>query len=396
MALPTPSSKARSITESVTLAISAKAATMRAAGQNVVSLAAGEPDFPTPQAVAEAGIDAIRQGNTRYTQAAGVPELRKAGAEWLNRTFGLDFSPAQVMVTSGAKSGLHVGLMAVLEPGEKVLIPAPYWVSYPDLVRVAGGVPVELPAVPEQGFIHTGKQVEAAARESDARGLMLNFPNNPSGASPTRQQVEEIVDAAVACDMWIMSDEIYGTLLYDGAEHTSPAAIESGHGRVMVVNGGTKSHSLTGWRVSFLAGPEDVIAAAARIQGNCLGNPCTISQAANLAAFTAPLGDELHRRRKSFDERRRYLVEAINDIPGFHVDLPAATFYAIVNVAELCDRLGCDDVVLCERLLDEMLLAVIPGSAFAIPGFIRLSYAASMTELQEAVERLAQFEERTR
>ncbi len=396
MAPPTPNAASRSITESVTLAITAKAAKLRAAGQDVVSLSAGEPDFATPGPVAEAGIDAIREGRTRYTPAAGTPELRSAGAQWFRQRFGLSFTPEEVMVTAGAKAALHMALTAILEPGDRVLILAPYWVSYPDLIKVAGGVPVELPPVPEQGFIHTGEQIEEASRESNARGLMLNYPNNPTGACPTRQQVEEIVEAAVARDLWIMSDEIYATMLYDGAEHTSPAAIEAGRDRVMVVNGGTKSHSLTGWRVSFLAGPRPIIDTAARIQGNVLGTPCTISQAANLAAFTLPLEDELRDRMASFDERRRYLVEAINAIPGLKVSPPQATFYAMVNVTELCDRLGCDDVALCDRLLDEMLLAVVPGSAFAIPGYIRLSYAAAIEELEKAVDRLARFEERTR
>jgi aspartate aminotransferase len=396
MAPLSPNTLAASIAESATLAMSAKAATLRAAGRDVVSLSAGEPDFATPESVAEAGIEAIRQGQTRYTQAAGIPELRLAGAEWFKRKFGLDYSPDEVMVTAGAKAALHMALTTALEPGERVLILAPYWVSYPDLIKVAGGVPVEVPAVPEKGFIHTGAEIEAAARKSDARGLMLNFPNNPSGASPTGQQVEEIVNAAVNCGMWIISDEIYSTMLYDGAEHVSPAAVKGGRDRVLVVNGGTKSHSLTGWRIGFLAGPVDLIDAASRIQGNVLGNPCTISQAASLAAFTLPLEDELENRMASFDERRRYLVEAINAIPTLRVSLPAATFYAMVDVSELCDRLGCDDARLCERLLDEMLLAVVPGSAFALPGYIRLSYAAALQELRTAVERLAQFEEKTR
>ena len=396
MAPLSPNTRARSIAESATLAMSAKAAALRAAGRDVVSLSAGEPDFATPGPVAEAGIEAIRRGQTRYTQAAGIPELRRAGAEWFERKFGLDYSHDEVMVTAGAKAALHMGLTAVLEPGERVLILAPYWVSYPEMIKVAGGVPVEVPAVPDNDFIHTGEAIEAAAKKSNARGLMLNFPNNPSGASPTKRQVEEIVNVAVTCGMWIISDEIYSTMLYDGAEHTSPAAVDGGRDRVLVVNGGTKSHSLTGWRIGFLAGPVDFIEAASRIQGNVLGNPCTISQAANLAAFTLPLEDELQDRMASFDERRRYLVEAVNAIPTLRVSLPKATFYVMVDVRELCDRLGCDDARLCDRLLDEVLLAVVPGSAFALPGYIRLSYAAAYQELRAAVDRLRQFEEKTR
>ena len=239
----TPNRRTRSLAESATLAISARAKEMSRGGKDVISLSAGEPDFGTVEVAAQAGVRAIQEGQTRYTEAAGTPELRAAAATWLNREFGLDYSPREVMVTAGAKPALHMALMAIVEPGDRVLLPAPYWVSYPSLVQVAGGVPIDLVAAPEQAFIHSGEQVVAAAQEHGAKGIMLNYPNNPSGGVPTRAQVKDIVDAAVETDLWIISDEIYATMLYDGAEHVSPAIM--GRERTLVVNGGSKSHSLT-------------------------------------------------------------------------------------------------------------------------------------------------------
>ncbi len=388
-----PNARSRRIEESATLAITAKAQKMKAAGLDVVSLGAGEPDFATPGPIAEAGIRAIEQGNTRYTAAPGTPELRAAGARWLSQQFGLSYTADEVMVTAGAKGALHMALDAIVEPGDVVLILAPYWVSYPALVTMADGKPVVIPAVPDTGFIHDGATIDAAFARHRARGIILNFPNNPSGAVPSRAQVQAIVDAARKHDAWIVSDEIYATLLYEGAEHISPAALPGGRERTIVVNGFTKSHTLTGWRTSFLAGPKPVVDAACRIQSQVLGNPCTISQAATLAACELALPDEQKRRMHAFDERRRYLVTEINRIPGLKLATPRGAFYALVDVRELCRQRGLDDVAICEQLLERHHLAGVPGSAFAIPGFVRLSYAAAMDALRAAVVRLRAFAE---
>lgn len=388
-----PNARSRRIEESATLAITAKAARLKAAGRDVVSLGAGEPDFVTPAPIAASGIRAIEQGNTRYTAAPGVPELRAAGAKWLNTTFGLGYGADEVMVCAGAKGALHMALDAIVEPGQKVLILAPYWVSYPALVTMADGVPVIVPAAIDRGFIHDAATIDAAARQHKAAGIIVNYPNNPSGAVPNRADVQALVDVAKANDLWLLSDEIYATLLYDGATHVSPAALPGGRERTIVVNGFTKSHTLTGWRTSFLAGPRPVIDAACRIQSQVLGNPCTISQAATLTACELPLPDEQTRRMSAFEERRRYLVTEINKIPGMRLTAPRGAFYALVDVRELGRKKGLDDVQICERLLDEHLLAAVPGSAFAIPGFLRLSYAAAMDLLQKAVVRLRAFAE---
>ncbi len=364
---------------------------MKAQGQDVVSLGAGEPDFATPAPIAEAGIRAIEQGNTRYTPAAGVPELRAAGARWLSSTFGLSYAAEEVMVTAGAKAALHMALNAIVEPGDAVLILAPYWVSYPALVTMADGNAVVLPAVPEHGFIHDAATIEAAIRTHKPKGMLVNFPNNPSGSVPTRAQVQAIVDVCTRHDLWIVSDEIYATLLYDDATHISPASLPGGRERTIVVNGFTKSHTLTGWRTSFLAGPRAVVDAACRIQSQVLGNACTISQAATLAACEQALPQEQERRMRAFDERRRYLVEQINQIPGLSLTAPRGAFYALVDARAWCKQRGIDDVALAEILLERHLLATVPGSAFAIPGFLRLSYAAAMDQLRAAVVRLTAF-----
>lgn len=386
-----PNARSRRIEESATLAITAKASKMKAAGLDVVSLGAGEPDFPTPAPIAQAGIRAIEQGKTRYTAAPGVPELRTAGSEWLRATFGLHYTADEVMVCAGAKAALHMALDAVVEPGDAVLILAPYWVSYPALVAMADGRPVVVPPVPDLGFVHDAAAVDAACRQHRAKGLVLNFPNNPSGAVPGREQVQAIVDVCRKNDVWIVSDEIYGTLLYDGAQHVSPAGMPGGRERTLVVNGFTKSHTLTGWRTSFLAGPRAVIDACCRIQSQVLGNPCTISQEAMLTACRVPLPDDQKQRMRAFTERRDFLVKEVNAIRGLRLAAPRGAFYALVDVREFCGRRGIDDVVMCEQLLDQQKLAAVPGSAFAIPGFVRLSYAASMDDLRKAVDRLRSF-----
>jgi aspartate aminotransferase len=388
-----PNARSRRIEESATLAITARAAAMKQRGIDVVSLGAGEPDFPTPEPIARAGIRAIEQGKTRYTAAPGIPELRAAGAEWLQATFGLDHTPAEVMVCAGAKAALHMALDAVVEPGDRVLILAPYWVSYPALVTMADGVPVVVPPAPERGFVHDAATIAAAARQHGARGLILNFPNNPSGAVPTRAELQAIVDVARQHDLWLLSDEIYGTLLYDGAEHLSPAVLPGGRERTMVVSGFTKSHTMTGWRTSFLAAPRAVIDACCRIQSQVLGNPCTISQEAMLAACRTPLPADQAERMRAFGERRAFLVEALAAMPGLGLQPPRGAFYALVDARELGRRRNLDDVAMAEQLLERHLLAVVPGSAFAIPGFLRLSYAVSMAELRKAVVRLREFAE---
>jgi len=387
----TPSARARAVVESATLAITARAGAMRAEGKDVVSLSAGEPDFTTPGDVAEAGIQAINEGQTRYTATSGMPALRAAAVGWLKQQFGLAYTEAEVMATAGAKAGLHMALSAIIEPGDPVCLLAPYWVSYPDLVQVAGGQVVTVAPVPEQGFVHAGDQLDEAARRHGARGVILNYPNNPSGAVPTREQMKGLVDAAVANDLWIISDEIYATMIYDGAEHVSPATFEQARDRTLVVIGATKSHSFTGWRLAFLAGPAEIIAAAGRIQSQVIGNPCTISQHAAIAICHGDHQRELDRRMQEFEARRKFVVSCIAEIDGLELAPPSGAFYALVDARALCEARGIDDIGLAQQLLEDEHVATVPGSAFAIPGFIRISYATSMDELEKALPRLRSF-----
>ncbi|MHC5063518.1 MAG: pyridoxal phosphate-dependent aminotransferase [Planctomycetota bacterium] len=391
MAAIPPSTRAQAITDSITLAISARASEMKAAGQDVISLGAGEPDFPTPGDVAEAGIEAIRSGRTRYTPARGLPEVREAATHWFKTQFGLEYAKENVMTTAGAKPALVMAMLAIINKGDRVLLPAPYWPSYPEMVKLAEGVPVDLPALPDKDFVCSAEQIDQAVAEHGAKGIVINFPNNPSGAVPSREEVAAIVDAAKRNDLWIISDEIYAQLIYDGLEHVSPANIPGGQERVILVNGATKSHSMTGWRVGFLAGPKEIVDAAGRIQSQAIGNPCTISQQAVMKVCYQNDLAEVRRRLESFDERRQFLMRTLNEIDGLALSLPKGAFYALVDVRKVCAARGIDDVEFAEKLLVDGLVATVPGSAFAIPGFIRLSYAASMQDLEGAVERIGRF-----
>ena len=383
-----PNARSHLIEASATLAITATAAKLKAAGHDVVSLGAGEPDFPTPAPIAQAGIEAIEQGNYRYTAAAGTPELRAAGAKWFQSAFDLKYDASEVMVCSGAKSALHMAMAAIVEPNDAILILAPYWVSYPALVTLAGGKPVIVPANPARNFVHTADAIEAAAEESNAKGIIINFPNNPSGATPDSSDLQALVDLCIRRDLWIVSDEIYSTLLYDGISHLSPAAFPGGRERTVVVNGFTKSHTLTGWRTSFMAAPKDIIDTAARLQSQVMGNPCTISQAAMLQACQQPLPDDHKVRMAAFTERRNYLVSAINKLPGISLATPRGAFYALIDIRPICEARRIDDAEACKQLLEQHHLALVPGGAFGIPGFIRSSFAADMDSLKKAVERL--------
>lgn len=385
------SARARAITDSITLAISARAQAMRASGVDVISLAAGEPDFPSPENVCEAGTRAVKDGQTRYTAASGMPDVRAAAAQWFQTRFELPYEAQNVVVTAGAKPALTLALLTLCEEGDRILVPAPFWVSYPDIIGLTGGLPIVVPAVPDQGFIHHGEQIAQAAKEHDARGIILNWPNNPSGAVPTRAQVSEVVAAILDAGMWMVSDEIYARLIYGDLEHFSPARCEGALERSLVVNGGTKSHSMTGWRVGFLAGPTEIIAAAGRIQSQAIGNTCTISQRAVLAVCNETDETGLQSRLGAFDQRRRFVLESINAIRGLHLEEPRGAFYALIDAREICAARGIDDVQLVESLLTEAKVALIPGTPFAIPGFIRLSYAASMEQIAEGVRRIAAY-----
>lgn len=368
---------------------------MQAAGIDVVSLSAGEPDFPTPSYVAQAGIAAIAAGKTRYTATSGRPDVRHAARAWWQRVYGVPLADGELMATAGAKPALLIALLTLVEDGDRVLLPAPMWVSYPDLVGVAGGVPITIPASVEGGFVLDPDTLRAQAKAHGAKGIILNYPNNPSGAVASPSQTEALLRVAVECGLWVLADEIYGTLVYDGEEFKSMGTFAFAREHVLLVGGGTKSHTLTGWRIGFLAGPKDLITAAGRVQSQVIGNPCTISQEAVLAMCTTDDADEQAKRRQAFDERRRWVMANVGTIPGWILEPePRGAFYALFDVRDLCKRMDTDDLGLTRRLLEEAHVALVPGSAFAIPGFVRLSYAAGIADLETAAKRIADFTRR--
>jgi aspartate aminotransferase len=369
-----------------------RAAKMRDRGIDVVSLSAGEPDFPTPPPIAAAGIQAIRAGHTRYTAAAGLPALRVAVCTLLARDFDLHYQPTEVLITAGVKPALQLALMVCLDPGQSALVPAPYWTSYTEMIRLAGCTAVVMDPVPDQGFVHDRDQLLQHSRDHGTRCIIVNTPNNPTGVVWTRPQVEMLVEVADYEDQWILSDEIYAHLTYGGAQHVSPAQIEGGKQRTLVASGASKSFAMTGWRLGFLAGPEPAIAAAARIQSQITGNVATPVQYAGIEAFGNDHRAEIARMVAIFDQRRRLVVRRLNELPGIRCLDPRGAFYALFDVRGVLAKHDCtDDVAMAERLLEDAHLALVPGSAFGAPGFLRLSYAAGETVLNDGIDRLARW-----
>jgi aspartate aminotransferase len=378
------------ISESATLAITARAAELRASGKDVISLSAGEPDFRTPEVPSKGGIAAIEAGHTKYTAAAGLPQLRDAVSRSLERDFGMRYERKEVCVTAGTKPAIHLTLLSLCEPGDEIIILAPYWVSYPDLVRLVDGKPVVLQGEEENDFLPSEREIEKHFEEG-ARGIILNTPCNPTGTVWPKERVQHLVDTVAKHDAWILSDEIYAQILYGEAKHVSPAQLPGGRERTVVLNGFSKSFSMTGWRIGYLAAPENLTHAVIRAQSQMIGNACTPSQHGAIAA----LSDEAQAARlqmvEAFTERRAFMIEALPKLPGLTLRAPEGAFYLFPGVQKVLEQLGCDDVELAKRLLNDALLAVVPGTAFGLPGHIRMSFASSLDELKRAVERLESF-----
>ncbi|MFQ5504763.1 MAG: pyridoxal phosphate-dependent aminotransferase [Planctomycetota bacterium] len=377
--------------ESPTLAITQKAAELSAAGRDIISLSAGEPDCSTPSAAAEAGIQAIRNGNTHYTPSAGIPELRDAICRSLERDFDLSYARHEVCATASTKPAIFLSLCAILEPGDEVVLMVPYWVSYPEMVRLAGGRTVLLSTREEDGFVPRLADLEACLARPRVRAILLNSPGNPAGAVWPKQRTHELVDLCRRHDCWILSDEIYAHILYGTARHLSPAAVEGGRERTVVLNGLSKAYSMTGWRIGFLAGPSELVASVIRVQSHLFGNPCTISQAAAEVALDEDGTACVTEMVAAFSKRRDFLLEQLSSIPELSLHAPEGAFYLFPGVKRLLDRTGGDDLRLAQRLLEEARIAVVPGSAFGAPGHIRLSFAASLEALEEAMRRLKQW-----
>ncbi|MFW6189990.1 MAG: pyridoxal phosphate-dependent aminotransferase [Planctomycetota bacterium] len=383
---------------SATLSLNSKAKRMAAEGQDVVMFTVGEPDFDTPENIKQAAHRAIQAGFTNYTPAAGIPALRQAVARKLHEENGLDYEPAQVIVSNGAKHSLYMMMLCLLDEGDEVLLAAPYWVSYAAQARACGARPVAVDTTEGDGLKLTPELLEANITEN-SKLLVLNSPCNPTGVVLDEQELRRLVDVALEHGLWIISDEVYERLLYDEREHASPAGFsDDAYRRVLTINGVSKTYAMTGWRIGYAAGPSEVVAAAANLQSNMTSGPNSIAQKAALEAITGPQ-ESVEEMRGQFEKRRRLLVEGLNEIPGVRCTMPGGAFYAFPDVGGLLGR-SCNgrtlesDMDLAEALLEEVNLAVVPGSPFGTDGYLRFSYATSEENIEKGLERLAAFADR--
>jgi aspartate aminotransferase len=379
---------------SVTMQISAKAAAMRRAGIDVISLSAGEPDFDTPQYIKDAAIRAIQEGFTKYTvPGSGIIELKEAICRKFGRENGLEYATGQVIVNNGAKHSLFLAIAALVNPDEEVLIPTPYWVTYSEQPRLVGADPVIVETRPENGLKLTAEEFDRAITPR-TRMLILNSPSNPSGAVYSREELQALAEVAVARRVYVLSDEIYEKLVYDGAEHHSIAALGPRIKELaIVVNGVSKSYAMTGWRIGYTGAAEEVIAGMDKIQSQEVSHPSSISQKAAVAALTGPQ-ESVETMRQAFAARRRYMVERLNAVDGVACTLPQGAFYAYPTVAPFYgSKVGKwrieNSVDLCEYLLEEGKVACVPGAGFGTHEHIRLSYATSMEKIEKAMDRVA-------
>lgn len=382
-----------SIAESATLKVDAKAKALKAAGRPVVSFAAGEPDFATPAHIVEAAVEAARDPkNHRYTPAAGLPELREAIAAKTKRDSGLDVPASQIVVTNGGKQAVYQAFATLLDPGDEVLVPTPYWTTYPEAIKLAGGVQVDVFAGADQGYLVTVEQLEAA-RTPRTKVLLFVSPSNPTGAVYSAEQVAAIGAWAEQHGLWVISDEIYQNLTYDRIRAVSiveatPALAD----RTILVNGVAKTYAMTGWRLGWMIGPADAIAGAANLQSHLSSNVSNISQRAALAALTGPQ-ESVIEMRDAFDRRRKLIVDGLNAIPGVVCPTPQGAFYVYPDVSGLLDRVWggvtpTTSLELADLILEQAEVAAVPGEAFGPSGYLRFSYALGDADIVEGMSRL--------
>ena len=387
--LPALSKWARNLAPSPTLAVDAKAKALMAAGEDVCSFAAGEPDFDTPQHIKDACASALQAGKTKYVPTPGIEDLRKAIAESYAGTYGLKISPSQVVVSPGGKFSCYLAIMATCSPGDEVVIPAPYWVSYPEMAKLAGAVPKAVLATDKTGFKLKPEQLEAAVN-SRTRLLILNSPSNPTGVVYTRLELEAVMDVAVRNNLYVLSDEIYENLVYDGLTSTCLATLNSeAQARTIVASGFSKTYSMTGWRLGTLVAPPQIAKAAAELQSQMSSNATSFAQYGALAALREreKTRASLAKMLAAFDRRRRMLHGALCAIPGVTCVLAQGAFYLFPNISSF----GLSSMEFCERLLEKEKVAAVPGSAFGAEGYLRLSYATSDEIITKGAARLAKF-----
>jgi aspartate aminotransferase len=391
--MPRISRRVGAIAESATLAVDAKAKSLKAAGRDVIGFGAGEPDFPTPAHIVEAAAEACANPRFhKYTPTPGLPELRSAIADKTKRDSGYDVTAEQVLVTNGGKQAVYNTFATLLDPGDEALLPAPYWTTYPESIALAGGTPVVVETSEETGYLASVEQLEAA-RTAKTKLLLFCSPSNPTGAVYPPEQVEAIGRWAVENGVWVVTDEIYEHLTYGAAEHVSmPVVVPELAERCVVLNGVAKTYAMTGWRVGWMVGPTDVVKAAANLQSHATSNVANVAQAAALAAVTGPL-DAVAEMRTAFDRRRQVIHSMLNGIDGVQCPEPLGAFYAFPCVKgllgkEIRGRTPRTSAEVAELLLDEAEVAVVPGEAFGAPGYARMSYALGDDDLRRGVERM--------
>jgi aspartate aminotransferase len=387
------SKRIASISESATLKVDAKAKALQAAGRPVISYAAGEPDFATPEHIVEAAIAAARDPkNHRYTPAVGLPELREAIVAKTARDSGLDVPASRVIVTNGGKQAVYQSFATVLDAGDEALLPAPYWTTYPEVVRLAGGVPVEVFAGSDQDYLVTVEQLEAA-RTPRTKVLLFVSPSNPTGSVYSPEQTKAIGEWALEHGIWVITDEIYQNLVYDGVRAQSIVeAVPALADQTILVNGVAKTYAMTGWRLGWMVGPEDAIKGAANLQSHLSSNVSNISQRAGIAALTGPQ-ESVEQMRQAFDRRRKTIVAELNKIPGVTTPTPEGAFYVYPDVTGLLNRewggvTPTTSLELADLILEQAEVAAVPGEAFGPSGYLRLSYALGDEPLLEGVQRL--------
>ncbi len=389
----TLSRRARDLKPSATLAITARAKQLRAEGVDVIGFGAGEPDFPTPEHVVEAAVDAVRAGDTRYTPVGGTPDLKAAVRHRMQADYGLAFGADEVTVSVGAKHTLFNLFLAVVDDGDEVIVPAPYWVSYPEQVRVAGGTPVVVPTREEDGFRMTPEALEDSLGPR-TRAVILNSPSNPTGALYRRDDLAALAEVLRSRDVLVVSDDIYQRLVYGGERFAGILDVAPDlRDRVVIVNGVSKAYAMTGWRIGYAAGPAEIVGAMEKLQSQSTSNPTSFVQKAATVALTGPQ-DCVETMCRAFERRRDLIVDGLNRLPGVHCRTPEGAFYAFPNVSALYGRGAGQAVIgdsfdLARYLLDEARVAVVPGAAFGSDAHCRLSYAASDDQIREGLARMA-------
>ena len=386
------SNSLKRIKPSPTMAVTSKAREMRAAGKDIIGLGAGEPDFDTPDNIKEAAIEAIKKGDTKYTAVDGTPALKKAVQNKFSRENGLSYDLDQITVGTGGKQVLYNAFMATVNKGDEVIIPAPYWVSYPDIILLAGGKPKIVKCEEKDNFKLTPKKLEKAISKK-TKWVILNSPSNPTGSAYTKKEIEGLSKILIKYKkIYILSDDIYEHIIYDNFKFFTIAQIKTLKERTLTMNGVSKSYSMTGWRIGYAAGPKEIIKAIAKIQSQSTSNPTSISQAAAVEALNGKQ-DFIQERAKSFRERRDFVVDSLNDIKGISCLKPEGAFYVFPSCKKLLGKKTKlkTDKDFVEKLLENSEVAVVQGSAFGLDGYFRISYATSMENLRKAMERIKSF-----